>query len=438
MGHFPLSPQHSSMPHPRRSPSTYPFPIAGAVAATTLVVAVALGLAVPAVMLSAALAFAAALAMLSLLASSWPWTGRGRADAAQAGGPVEASWRAIVDAMTDPAIVLSREGRVLHSSRAARELFVNLRAGQALLQVSRNPDLLAAVEASAAAGSARTAQFLERVPIERRLSVTVSPLREDNGAAAEPALLLVFRDVSEEERLAQMRADFIANASHELRTPLTSLRGFIETLQGQARDDRAAREQFLAIMAVQAGRMTRLLDDLLSLSRLEMRVHVPPRGEVEINEIVREVADLLAPIAQDAGIVLSFAPAPTRCHVRGDRDELVQVFQNLIQNAIKYGRRGGRVDVTARREPGARGADDRMAVEISDDGPGIAEEHLPRLTERFYRVDVAQSRDKGGTGLGLAIVKHVLNRHHGQLRIRSKVGAGSSFTVLLDTLPGGR
>jgi two-component system, OmpR family, phosphate regulon sensor histidine kinase PhoR len=423
------------MPDLRQSLSTYPVPIAIAVAATTSIVAAVLGLAAPMVMLTMVLAFGAALTALQLAVSQWARSGQ---ESTEAGQPAEASWRAIVEAMTDPAIVLNREGRVLHSSRAAHELFVNLRDGQALLQVSRNPDLLAAVEAAADSGLVRSAQLLERVPIERRLSVTISPLRESTGAAGGPALLLVFRDVSEEERLAQMRADFIANASHELRTPLTSLRGFIETLQGQARDDPAARKQFLEIMAVQATRMTRLLDDLLSLSRLEMRVHVPPRGEVEINEIVNEVTDLLEPIAQEAGIALAFAPAPAECHVRGDHDELVQVFQNLVQNAIKYGRRGGRVDVAVGREPGPRGLGDRVAVEVKDDGPGIAEEHLPRLTERFYRVDVAESRDKGGTGLGLAIVKHVLNRHHGQLRIRSRVGVGSTFTVLLDALPEGR
>ncbi len=426
------------MPYLREQLNTYQVPIAVAVAATTLVIAAALGVTAPALMLATALAFGAALVALRLSSFQWLEGTRGRSEVAQAGRPAEASWRAIVDAMTDPVIVLNREGRVLHSSRAARELFINLREGQALLQVSRNPDLLAAVEVAVTAGSVRTAQLLERVPIERRLSVTISPLREANGASGEPALLLVFRDVSEEERLAQMRADFIANASHELRTPLTSLRGFIETLQGQARDDQAARKQFLEIMAVQASRMTRLLDDLLSLSRLEMRVHVPPRDEVEINEIVQEVTDLLQPIAEDAEIALAFEPASAARNVRGDHDELVQVFQNLVQNAIKYGRRGGHVNVRVGREPGPRGMGDRVTVEVSDDGPGIAEEHLPRLTERFYRVDVTASRDKGGTGLGLAIVKHVLNRHHGQLRIRSKVGAGSTFTVLLDALPGGR
>jgi two-component system phosphate regulon sensor histidine kinase PhoR len=298
--------------------------------------------------------------------------------------------------------------------------------------------LLAAVEHALETRAARAVQSLERVPIERRLAVTISPLRSARHGEDAPSLLLVFRDVSEEERLAQMRSDFIANASHELRTPLTSLRGFIETLQGPARDDPVARNQFLDIMSAQAGRMSRLLDDLLSLSRVEMRAHVPPRGEVEINEIVREVFELLQPIAAEAGIALTCAPAAAACPVRGDRDELVQVFQNLIQNAIKYGQRGGHVDVRVTREKVGHGLPDRIAIEIRDDGPGIAEEHLPRLTERFYRVDVAESRDKGGTGLGLAIVKHVLNRHHGQLRIQSKLGVGSTFTVLLDLIPSAR
>jgi len=349
-------------------------------------------------------------------------------------GGSELPWRSIIDAMTDPAIVLDSATRILHASRSARELFSTLGEGQLLLQVSRNPELLNAVEQVLADPVTRNVEALERVPVERRLSVTISPLQGAGSLPDRPALLLVFKDVSEEERLAQMRADFIANASHELRTPLTSLRGFIETLQGQARDDPNARRQFLEIMSAQAGRMTRLLDDLLSLSRLEMRAHVPPRDEVEINEIAQEVADLLQPIAEDAGISLTFVPAASPSSVRGDRDELVQVIQNLAQNAIKYGRRGGHVEVRVARESIGRNQPDRISISVADDGPGIAAEHLPRLTERFYRVDVTESRDKGGTGLGLAIVKHVMNRHGGQLRIASRLGEGSTFTVSLDAM----
>jgi two-component system phosphate regulon sensor histidine kinase PhoR len=248
--------------------------------------------------------------------------------------------------------------------------------------------------------------------------------------------LIVFRDISDQEKLARMRADFIANASHELRTPLASLRGFVETLQGPARDDPESRDRFLAIMATQASRMTQLIEDLLTLSRVEMRVHVPPRGIVELNELVGFVVQMLEPLAQANNTSLAVSPLGGPAEVRGDRDELVQVFQNLVQNAIKYGRPGGHVEVRIAREPPKLGHASRIAVAVIDDGPGIAEAHLPRLTERFYRVNVTQSREKGGTGLGLAIVKNIVNRHRGELKIASKLGEGSTLTVVLDELPG--
>ena len=376
--------------------------------------------------------FAGAWIVLRTAAAERTVAGHDSSGLADARHGADMSWRSVIDALPDAAIVLSGTGRVLRSSRAARDLFTTLRNGQTLDLATRNPDLLGAVEQALATRTSATVQTLERVPVERRLSATLSPLQPGSADMEGPALLVVLRDISQEERLAQMRADFIANASHELRTPLTSLRGFIETLQGLARDDPEARSKFLDIMSTQAGRMTRLLDDLLSLSRLEMRAHVAPRGEVEINALVREVVDLLQPIAREAGITMIFAGEPAECLVRGDRDELVQVFQNLVQNAINYG--GSHVDVMVTRTSGTGRARDRVIVEVRDDGPGIAEEHLPRLTERFYRVDVAASRDKGGTGLGLAIVKHVLNRHGGQLRITSTPGAGSTFAVVLDLM----
>ena len=229
-----------------------------------------------------------------------------------------------------------------------------------------------------------------------------------------------------------MRSDFIANASHELRTPLASLKGFIETLRGPARNDSAARERFLSIMEAQAARMARILDDLLSLSRIEMRVHVAPEGEAELSGIVGAVTKSLQPLADEARIAVRFAPGAERFVVRGDRDELEQVFQNLIHNAIKYGREGGKVDVDISRREKRDGG--HIAIAVADDGPGIAEEHLPRLTERFYRVDTATSRERGGTGLGLAIVKHILTRHRGELDIASRLGEGSTFTVVLPSV----
>jgi two-component system phosphate regulon sensor histidine kinase PhoR len=240
--------------------------------------------------------------------------------------------------------------------------------------------------------------------------------------------------LTEQDRLGQMRADFIANASHELRTPLASLRAFVETLQGPAREDANARTRFLKLMALQAERMTRLIDDLLSLSRVEMRVHLPPRGIVELNETASYVCQSLEPVAEAAKAKVTFVRQEAPARIRGDREEVVQVLQNLIQNAIKYGREGGTIEVRVGRDAPRGSAVAKVWVSVIDEGPGIAPEHLPRLTERFYRVNAASSREKGGTGLGLAIVKHILNRHRGELRIASRLGAGSSFTASFEEL----
>ena len=295
--------------------------------------------------------------------------------------------------------------------------------------MSRNPELLEAVDQALASSRACAVELHERVPVERRMLATVVPL-EAAGATA-PTVLITFRDLTEQDRLARMRADFVANASHELRTPLASLRGYVETLLGSAKDDAAARERFLKTMGEQAERMSRLVDDLLSLSRVEMREYLPLSGQVELDGVIAEVARMLEPLAKAANVTLSPALEHSPALVRGDNDELVQVFQNLVQNAIKYGRAGGTVEMRLLREQPAIGRPARFRVDIVDDGPGIAPQHLPRLTERFYRVNVAASRDRGGTGLGLAIVKHILNRHRGELAVTSKVGHGSTFSVSL-------
>jgi two-component system phosphate regulon sensor histidine kinase PhoR len=226
-----------------------------------------------------------------------------------------------------------------------------------------------------------------------------------------------------------MRADFVANASHELRTPLASLLGFVETLQGPARDDPQARDRFLAIMREQALRMSRLVDDLLSLSRIEQHLHVQPETSVDLSGIVRHIVDTLSPMARDNNVALEI-DAPHTVTVTGDRDELLRVAENLVENAIKYGtggasERGNRVEVAVVAQNG------QGIFSVRDHGPGIAPEHLPRLTERFYRVDAGESRAKGGTGLGLAIVKHIVARHRGRLSIDSRKGDGATFTVAL-------
>jgi two-component system phosphate regulon sensor histidine kinase PhoR len=261
------------------------------------------------------------------------------------------------------------------------------------------------------------------------MAVTVAPLA--SHAETGGNILILMRDLTELERINQMRADFIANASHELRTPLASLRGFIETLQGTAKDDPKARDRFLAIMGEQASRMTRLIDALLSLSRVEMNAHVPPSGLIDLNDVLEHARDTLEPLAKSNELRIEVEGFGRPAIVRGDRDELVQVLQNLVHNALKYGANGGKVRLEAKRlaPHGRQGT--RYAIAVIDQGPGIAAEHLPRLTERFYRIE-AESKEKGGTGLGLAIVKHILNRHRGELLIASKPGKGSTFTIVLN------
>jgi two-component system phosphate regulon sensor histidine kinase PhoR len=256
--------------------------------------------------------------------------------------------------------------------------------------------------------------------------------------------LIALKDASAEMRLERLRSDFIANVSHELKTPIATLMGFIETLRGPAKGDALALDRFLGIMQEQAGRMSRLVADLLSLSRIELNEHARPSGTANIAEILGHVADALSLRADSRNMTIDLPPDDGWKEIGraiGDDEELTQVFQNLIDNALKYGRPGTAVTVSAARIadpleikthlPGARQAKAMIAITVADKGEGIAREHLPRLTERFYRVDAARSRDMGGTGLGLAIVKHVVNRHRGSLEIDSIPGEGSTFTVYL-------
>lgn len=334
-------------------------------------------------------------------------------------------WHRMIEILPEPVVALDEELRVLHASDAARQMYPTLRTTGPIALVSRSPELAEALRHALRYGEKRTVRLHERIPVERRVDAAIAPLTSPEPG--HPAVLIVLRDVSERDRLEQMRADFIAHASHELRTPLAALRGFIETLQGAARDDAVARDRFLGIMSTEAHRMARLLDDLLSLSRVEMRAHIAPTTTVELKEIVADVVETLAPLAEKAGTTVEITAPDNDVVVPGDSDELTQVFVNLVQNAIKYGRKDGRVEIAL--DWVGVGDRKRVHVAIRDDGMGIAEEHLPRLTERFYRVDDKTSREKGGTGLGLALSKHILNRHRGVLRISSRVGVGSTFTV---------
>jgi two-component system phosphate regulon sensor histidine kinase PhoR len=345
-----------------------------------------------------------------------------------------AAAEAVVAAVPDPLLLIDPRRRIVGANAGASAL-ADIAAGpRDLAAALRNPAVLAAADAVLRGEAARDVEFTLAGSIERQLRARFARIPRPSPTGA--AVVLALHDVTEMKRAEQLRADFIANASHELRTPLASLTGFIETLRGPARDDEAARERFLAIMRAQALRMTRLVEDLLSLSRIELNEHVAPTGVVALASLLRHVADTLELRAGERGTRIRLVLPADLPAAQGDRDELAQLFQNLIDNAIKYGRDRGEIVVEAaaasRRPPeGGTVAQPFVSVAVRDNGEGIPRQHLPRLTQRFYRLDTARSRAMGGTGLGLAIVKHIANRHRGFLEIESAVGVGSTFTVFL-------
>lgn len=341
------------------------------------------------------------------------------AEKSEQSGPVIS---AVLGAIDLPVFLLGRDAVLREQNRAAEKAFGALEPGLHISARFRSPSVLDMVRETLATGEPNQIEHSERLPSERVYIVRIAPL--DLDGTKEPLYLLSFKDISELRRIDRMRSDFVANASHELRTPLASLRGFIETMQGPARGDPKAQERFLAIMLDQANRMSRLVDDLLSLSRLELKAHLAPDQMVDIVPVIGHVRDSLAPLASDLDVEIRLHVPDGKVEVLGDRDELVQVFENLIENACKYGQEGKVVDVHVRKPVGGS-----VEVSVIDHGPGIPAEHVPRLTERFYRVSVTDSRSKKGTGLGLAIVKHILTRHRARLIVRSEIGQGTEFTV---------
>jgi two-component system phosphate regulon sensor histidine kinase PhoR len=340
---------------------------------------------------------------------------------------------AVLSNLPDPLLLLDGQGYVRRANRAATRQFGEAIVGRALATVIRHPDLLQAADAVVADGTQQEVEFATPGEVERVFSARIAPIA---GPAADDTVAVIsLHDVTAIRRAEQMRADFVANASHELRTPLSSLLGFIETLQGPAKEDPEARDRFTAIMLEQARRMSNLVEDLLSLSRIELDEHSQPQGEADLAGIADSVARSLELRAKQKDMRIELDLDATTLPVIGDTDQLTQVVQNLVDNAIKYGRGGTPIRVVARAADNGQNAARRsrrgVALSVVDEGEGIPREHLARLTERFYRVDKARSRDLGGTGLGLAIVKHIVNRHRGDLEIDSTVGAGSRFTVYL-------
>ena len=381
----------------------------------------------------------------------WPFGTETPADA-QASAPTAAdAYGAVLEALPEPLMVIraepaSSERRITFANAAAREFFHLGDEARMLVAAIRRPEVLQMVESSLATGEPGEVPFEAQ---DRLLRALARPLARSNGAARETVLLL--RDETDARRSERMRADFLANASHELRTPLASVKGFIETLRGHAKEDPVARDKFLGIMANQTDRMGRLIEDLMSLSRIELNEHVPPEGKVETALVAGDVVDAVAPMAMKSGVRIDLA-ADNNCAIEGDRDQILQVIQNLVDNALKYSPSGttvtvevlgdrGEDEVLAQIDPertrlpltpSPHGAGQRfVVVRVSDQGPGIDRDQLPRLTERFYRAPGQKSGERNGTGLGLAIVKHIVNRHRGGLSVESAPGRGATFIVHL-------
>ncbi len=377
---------------------------------------------------------------------------------AEAAAPPYAS---LVNILPDPILVIAAlepddltSRRYIFANSAARDLLKIRDPEGRLVTVIRAPEVLEAVD-EALFGAMDAETVYETGGAQARvLRAHARPL--GLGLDGSHLAVLVLRDETEGRRVERTRTDFMANASHELRTPLASLSGFIETLRGHARDDVEARDRFLSIMQAQAERMSRLIDDLMSLSRIELNEHVAPTDRVDLGAAVNDVLDAIAPLARERGVALEpRLPPAGAALVTGDRDQIVQVVQNLVDNALKYSESGAAVrlelDVDLGAEAAVQGARPDAArlslltpdhsvetyarLRVSDSGPGIARENLPRLTERFYRVDGQKSGERAGTGLGLAIVKHIANRHRGGLTVESAPGQGSTFAVYLPLVP---
>ncbi|SER45108.1 two-component system, OmpR family, phosphate regulon sensor histidine kinase PhoR [Tranquillimonas rosea] len=336
----------------------------------------------------------------------------------------------VLTGLSRPALAISNDERIAAANEPARALFGPNLVGRHYITALRQPSILDCVEQVLKRRTRRgTAQYLLT---DRGRDTTWDAAAALVSLGEAEGVLLSFEDVTPMHEAGQMRRDFVANVSHELRTPLTALLGFIETLKGAAKDDAVARDRFLSIMEKEATRMNRLVSDLLSLSRVEADERLRPTDRLDLAALIRSVQSVLASMAEDRGAQIVLEGFDEPIGIPGDSDQLKQVFTNLVENALKYGPAGGTVTVHARvdpRDPALRGP--AVRVSVIDEGEGIDALHIPRLTERFYRVDSHRSREMGGTGLGLAIVKHIVNRHRGRLRVDSTLGEGSAFRVVL-------
>jgi two-component system, OmpR family, phosphate regulon sensor histidine kinase PhoR len=331
--------------------------------------------------------------------------------------------KAIASALPDAALIVDRKQLIVAANRAACDVLSAQIEGQPVVLFLRSPEVLRALADRFSSSDHQRVELVVRAKVQRILDVHLSFLGQ--GETSDLVLVILY-DRTREEQIERMRSDFVATASHELRTPLTTLTGFIETMQGAASKDEKARTEFLSLMKTQAERMSSLIDDLLSLSRIELDEHIVPSATVDLKSVVLQTQNLLRSLLVETGCKLEIN-LPAALVVRGDANQLAQVVHNLVENAIKYSGRGKLISITGDVEGPI------ATLSIKDSGPGIAAHHIPRLTERFYRVNVQDSRMRGGTGLGLAICKHIVNRHRGRLIIESTVGVGSVFKIELPT-----
>jgi two-component system phosphate regulon sensor histidine kinase PhoR len=358
----------------------------------------------------------------------------------------------LLEALPDPALLVDAEGRIVGSNAAARRQMHFEARGQFLTSILRHPDVLEAVQSAVRDGETRAVEYETPAQVDRHTRCYVAPVTW----GAERAAMLVFHDQTARISTERMRADFLANASHELRTPLASLTLLIETIAGPARDNTIDRDRFLGMMQVQADRMRRLIDDLLSLSRIELDEHVPPSDRADLAAVAREVSDALAPVLRERNVTLNLVVPAKPVTVVGERFQLAQVVQNLVDNAVKYTPDGGavRLEVAAsgdREEviaqagrrwdeagrvslltPASAANRSYAYIRVEDSGKGVERRFLPRLGERFFRVEREMGDERGGTGLGLAIVKHIVNRHRGGFLVESQPGRGSAFAAYVE------
>lgn len=333
----------------------------------------------------------------------------------------------MLNGLSDPVILVDTGHVIVDYNRAARQLLGRESTGRRLDDFLDSPKIIAEIDSRLAGTPSTREEVFLPYPVARYYELNVWRLPDLNSPGPAWAMLIL-HDITASKKTARMRADFVANVSHELRSPLSSLLGFIETLRGPAADDPEATGRFLEIMETEAKRMARLVNDLLALSRVETEEHIRPDRIINLVPVLSLVADTLSVRARDRRMEIRLEVPDSIPDIHGDRDELTQVFQNLVSNAISYGRSGTVIRITvgpADPEGGSKG----LVVSVLNEGDGIPEDQIPRLTERFYRVDKSRSRSMGGTGLGLAIVKHIIARHRATLSIESTPGGETTFSV---------